>query len=200
MRAEDMARNEGEIQLKADDEALLALVDECGWHDLDIAPRRPDPDWRPDKSELTDRDRKLLDDVAAHGWHHLHIHPERGRDPLWSFTVGLPATWQHPELVIFGLDMEVCQQLFEGIVDDVAGGRSFAAGDEADDVLEGYPVRFVAVRPHWYSSFLGYAQWFHESDAGFPVLQLVWPDRDGRWPWDPACSLRRGTQPLLGPA
>ena len=180
------------------DERLLALVEELGWQELDIAPDPPDPDWRPDRSELSDGDRKLLGDVERHGWHVVHVHPYAGRDPMWSFTVGLPLTWGHPELVVFGLHADTAHAVLGSAVEAIREGRRYAPGADHDDVLEEHPVRFVPVRRHWYASFLGYAQWFHESDGGFDVLQLVWPDREGRWPWDPACSLPPGTQPLLG--
>jgi len=43
-------------------------------------------------------------------------------------------------------------------------------------------------------------QWFNETAEQFPFLQLVWPDNQSRYPWQPECSLRPGTQLLLGPS
>jgi hypothetical protein len=44
---------------------------------------------------------------------------------------------------------------------------------------------------------LGWSRWFYGGDA-FPCLQIVWSDRDGRFPWqsgfDPALA---GLQPDL---
>jgi hypothetical protein len=55
----------------------------------------------------------------------------------------------------------------------------------------------VRVDAQWYSPFLGYAQWFYESEDGFPVLQLVWPDEQGRYPWDEGYAITDGSQPVL---
>jgi hypothetical protein len=44
---------------------------------------------------------------------------------------------------------------------------------------------------------LGYALWFY-CGMGFPVLQVVWPDRSGHFPWDPKCVLDALIQPVLG--
>ena len=180
------------------DARLLKLFDELGWQDLDFVPVAPDPLWRPDKSELDEVDRKVLDDVAEYGWHDLHIHPRPDDDPSWSFTIGLWSSYGHPELITFGLDHRVAHDLLTTAAQAAAEGRTYAAGEESDDFLEGYPVRFVAVGPQWLGAFMGYAQWFHET-TDVPVLQLVWPDREGRWPWDPACSTPPGEQPVLGP-
>ena len=180
------------------DERLVALAGELGWDELGIEPEAPDPAWRPDRSALSARDRQVLDDVERHGWHAVHVRPWPGRDPAWTFTVGLPASFGHPELVVFGLDAGVAGEIVATAVEAVRDGRRYRPGEVDDDLLEGYGMRVLAARPHWYAAFLGYAQWFHESAGGFEVLQLVWPDRDGRWPWDPACALSAGTQPLLG--
>jgi hypothetical protein len=151
--------------------------------------------WRPDKSKLDDADRKLLADVAEYGWHCLHVHGEDG--PSWSFSIGIFQTWQHPELVVFGLKDTTAHNLLTQLVDRIKTDESFAAGHDYADVLEGYRCRFVQVDPQWYSAFLGYAQWFYEADDGFPVLQLIWPDKHGRYPWEDGYAITDGSQPLL---
>ena len=185
--------------MEADVERVLELVEAEGWQDLDLTPVPPDPGWRPDTSELTPGDEQLLADVAEHGWHHVHVHPREG-NPMWSFSVGLFRTWGQPDVLLSGLEMDTCHDLMNTAADAARAGRGCAPGDRSDDFVEGYEVAFLAVRPDWYASFLGYAQWFHGSSAGFPVLQLVWPDRDGRFPWEPGCTLDPAAQPLLGPA
>jgi Domain of unknown function (DUF4262) len=152
--------------------------------------------WRPDKSELDATDRKLLADVEEYGWHCLHVHDE-GQLPYWSFSIGVFQTWQHPEFVAFGLRDTVAHDLLNQLVGRVKAGETFSPGRDYDDVLEGFDCRFVPVDPEWYSAFLGYAQWFYETEHGFPVLQLVLPDRQGCYPWDECYSITDGSQPVL---
>jgi Domain of unknown function (DUF4262) len=83
------------------------------------------------------------------------------------------------------------------LVGRVKAGETFSPGRDYDDVLEGFDCRFVPVDPQWYSAFLGYAQWFYEAEHGFPVLQLVLPDRQGCYPWDECYSITDGSQPVL---
>jgi hypothetical protein len=51
--------------------------------------------------------------------------------------------------------------------------------------------------PRHYRDYFGYARWFYHGDD-FPVLQCVWPDRQHRYPWHPAChESARQRQPVL---
>ncbi|MFL5577733.1 MAG: DUF4262 domain-containing protein [Gemmatimonadaceae bacterium] len=46
-------------------------------------------------------------------------------------------------------------------------------------------------------SFVGFARWFYGGDD-FPVLQVVYPDRTGRYPWeDGVAEGFRAVQPVL---
>lgn len=155
-----------------------------------------DDAWRPDKSHLDATDRKLLADVEEYGWHCLHVHGE-GELPYWTFSIGVFRTWQHPELVVFGIRDTVAHDLLTDLVERVKRGESFRHGREHDDVLEGFSCRFLRVDPQWYSAFLGYAQWFYEAEDGFPVLQLVWPDKQHRYPWEQGYAIADVTQPVL---
>ncbi|MBL8755853.1 MAG: DUF4262 domain-containing protein [Planctomycetes bacterium] len=148
-------------------------------------------------ADMAPEDAKVLDDVDEYGVHIVHV-PEDDVGPGFSFTVGLWATWQQAEVVVFGLPQEVAQDLLNGLADEVDDGRRFAAGEKHDGVLVGYPVRFLELAKARYGEFLGVAQWAYEGED-FPALQLVWPDKQGRWPWDP--GVREGfaeAQPIVG--
>jgi hypothetical protein len=78
------------------------------------------------------------------------------------------------------------------LVERIKAGEMFSPGRDHNDVLESLDCRFVRVDQQWYSPFLGYAQWFYERGGGFPVLQLVWPDKHGRYPWEEADAAELG--------
>jgi len=120
--------------------------------------------------------------------------------PSSVFSVGLFVNYGHPEVLIIGLPAPVAVGILHRIHALVQEGTAFAAGDTTDDVLEGYPVTFMNVGSKHYGDWLGDAVWFYRSlDGGFPCLQMVWPSREGHFPWtagfDPAL---RSQQPLLG--
>ncbi len=147
-------------------------------------------------SPQDDQDRKILADVAQSGWHVVGV-PEWGSTPGWAFSVGLYHSFQHPEIVLFGLPIDAMQQIINNIAEDIRAGASFAAASESTDILEGYTCRLERVEKCWYRPLLGYATWFYRG-TDFPVIQCLWPDRDGALPDDLAFDPDLvGLQPLL---
>lgn len=142
-------------------------------------------------------ERQVLDDVETHGVHIVHVQDEDD-SPGFSFTIGLWHSFEQPEVILFGLEQEVAQDLLNAIADEASEDRKYVDGSRHDDVLVGYPVRFLAVPKERYAEYLGTAVWAYEG-MDFPCVQLVWPDKQGRWPWDP--GVRDGfaeAQPVLG--
>jgi hypothetical protein len=147
--------------------------------------------------DLPPPDAKLFDDIDEYGVHIVHV-PEDDDDPAYSFTVGLWHSFEQPEVVVFGLPEPVAHELLNSLADECSEDRKFLPDSRHDGVLVGYPVRFVAVPKQHYDGYLGSAVWAYEGDE-FPCVQLVWPDKQGRWPWDN--GVREGfadSQPVLG--
>ena len=131
---------------------------------------------------LDDAERKAVQDVLRHGLHVVKILPEGGT-PGWAFSIGLWHNFGHPEVVVFGLDDSVAHGLLNEVARRVREGERFGDGTEAGDLLEGVRCVFRAMDPAWHRPFLGWMDWFYENEDT-PVLQCVWPDHDGRWPWE----------------
>lgn len=154
-------------------------------------------------------DEKLVADIREYGWHCVLVadehHPQHAEqnaamgphpiyDAAFAYTVGLSLTLSHPELVLVGRwqHQHAILATAVSLIDD---GARFAAGDETDQVLEGYPIRFVAVSEGRRQELLTYASWANRRQR-FDALQLVLPDRRGRWPSDAGYDAY--PQPLLG--
>jgi hypothetical protein len=156
-------------------------------------------------------DEKLIRDIRVHGWHAIHVsdeaHPEHAEqnaalaaldpDPIYdaafSYTVGLTLSLDHPELVLVGR-WQHAHGILAAAVSRIEEGVRFAPGDESAEVVESYPVRFCAVSPEQGETYLTYASWANRRRP-FSALQIVVPDKDGRWPWEPGYTAY--AQPLL---
>jgi hypothetical protein len=150
-----------------------------------------------DKSQLEDDERKLVEDVGTFGWHVIAVEDDE-EGPGFAYTIGLHHSFGHPEIIVFGLRMETLFQIVNTIGEAVKEGTKFEADHESDDVLDDYLVHFRAVEKELYGEYLGYAQWFYNGD-GFPALQCVWPDSEGRYPWHPEIDAKFAErQPILG--
>jgi hypothetical protein len=109
------------------------------------------------------------------------------------YTVGLTGRGL-PELIVFGLPPDLARPALRDLADDlVTGRREIGAGQRADDVLAGHPARFVAVTEA--DRHLPAAARFY-AGAAVRALQLVWPDRHERWPWQIGTHV--ADMPVLG--
>jgi hypothetical protein len=128
-------------------------------------------------------DEKLVADVKQYGWHVVKVLDKDGT-PGWAFSVGLYKNFDHPEIIVFGLNDEVAHFLINAIGDEVRAGKRFAAEGLYSDLIDTYSCIFKPVNSVWYHDFLGYANWFY-SGQNYPALQCIWPDKSRRFPWDP---------------
>jgi hypothetical protein len=96
-----------------------------------------------------------------------------------------------------GLKIELLHKLLNEIGAMVRSGARFEAGVSSDDVLEGYSVAFRAIAPEAFDTYLGAGARFYAGEP-FPALHCIWPDRDGRFPWDGGVNeWARWAQPAL---
>ena len=134
--------------------------------------------------------------MREHGSHVLKVFGDEEWPPF-TYTIGLYENFRHPELIIVGMSGHLAHPLLNDVRDLIRGGRQFSAGDFSDEVLERFPVTFRAVSDENRLAHFGWATWFYGGEA-YPALQLVLPDLQGRWPWDPTASDNaRRIQPLL---
>ena len=140
---------------------------------------------------------KLIADVEKFGWHCVNILAE-GEEPPYSFTVGLFHTYNYPELIIFGLPDNVAHQILGIAADALKNGAPIDLSCSSEELLEGYACCFAEVPVNQYRENVGFCRWFYEGDA-FPLYQIVWPSREGYFPWHPdAATSFRSAQPVLG--
>ena len=144
---------------------------------------------------------RTLSDIAECGVHVAHVLADGAdddRDPLFSYTVGLWHSFEQPEVVVFGLPKEVANDLLDALADDVSEGTRYPAGTRHDGLLQGYPVRMLEVPAERFAEHFELAAWAYEGEP-VPAVQLVYPDKQGRWPWDQTTRVGfRECQPVIG--
>jgi hypothetical protein len=128
--------------------------------------------------------------------------------PSWAYTIGLLERG-HPELVTVGLSSTSAHRFLSRAYDDLTAGVPLDIGRahrrmwEADGIA--LAVSFVNVPDlQWHrpSTLLNCLLAYYDGRGGFPceprVCQLVWPDMEGRLPWDAGFDeSMRIYQPLL---
>lgn len=150
-------------------------------------------------NELSALDAKVLREIHTDGWQITGVLArEQGKGPDFAYSIGLFHSFGHPEIILFGLPIDVCMRAVNVIGMDVNKGMLFEAGAVYDRILSSPHVCcFREVDSRHYQEHVGYALWFYESDP-FPMMQCFWSDEQGRFPWDAGCSpYAREAQPRL---
>ncbi len=130
-------------------------------------------------------DEQILQKISRVGWYHLLVEAE-GRQPGFAYSLGFYANYGQPEVVVFGLPPAIAQQLLDIVAIRFAGAKQpYELFKPYDDITEDGPVVFVPVARRHFPTYFGYGGWFYQSvDTDFPVIQMVWPDPAGKFPWD----------------
>ena len=103
--------------------------------------------------------------------------------PGWAFTVGLWHSLGRPELAMVGLRVPDMQHWLSMLGIQVRDGQPIEQHDLRSGILPNHPVTFRLVHGSWYEDLFGYLIHFAQRPP-LPLLQVVWPDRNGRFPWD----------------
>ena len=118
-------------------------------------------------------------------------------EPAFAYSLGLYESFGHPEIIIFGLDLDTMHQLINDAGERIRKGESFEDGQEDDQLLDNYRCAFQTVNVKHYERLFGFTGWYYKG-WNFPAVQLVWPDMHNRFPWDVSFDESyRADQPLL---
>jgi hypothetical protein len=129
---------------------------------------------------------KCIADVAQYGLHIINV-PAGEQSPGFAYTVGLPHSFSHPEIIVFGLRRETMHTLLNDAAELIREGHRFSAGEVTSALLEGYACTFRNVPETQQGAYLGWAQWFNDYGE-LQVLHMIYPDREGHWPWEKGVS------------
>lgn len=147
----------------------------------------------------------LLSKIDAFGWTVIAVFAaeDEPASPPFAYTIGL-SRLGGPELLITGLPGRVSAGILNNLGELVRAGHALGPG-RRDGVLDnGVPLELRPFAAERYQEFLGQLIWFADTFAAGvrpAVLQVVWPDRDGRFPWDAGLEAKyraefARTQPL----
>lgn len=129
-------------------------------------------------------ERDVVANVERYGWHCTSVCPKEGAStPRFSYTVGLYHTYGQPEFIIFGLDSKIAYGLLSILAGAAADKRMYALDKPCGALIDNYECAFAQVPKHRFNDYVFSALWFY-AEVGFPLYQIVWPDSEGRYPWN----------------
>ena len=132
--------------------------------------------------------KKVKDNVAKYGWHVTGVF--QGEDtPPFTYTVG---AWDQalPELLIVGLPYQSGGAILNDILNAARKGLELKEG-VAYTEFANFPLYLKALTLEQAQGWTTMAFTYHTKGKGkanskdpFLVMQVVYPDRQGRYPWD----------------
>ena len=144
-----------------------------------------------------DRDMDHADKIAwvveTNGWCAEPVAPVNDPPtPGYTYSIGFGDTYDHPDVVIFGLQPAAARGLIEMLATLPEG--MFVG------LLDGeLPCALLPVDMSLYAEMFPGATQFYGDEGCYRVSQFVWPDRTGHMPWDAEYDERlRLAQPVVG--
>jgi hypothetical protein len=137
--------------------------------------------------------------VDEHGWAVRIVVDTEGDEPNFHYSAGITELCGHPELLVIGLAGEVGWWVVNEYGRRCVAGEQFEPGQTYEGFLEGHAVTFIDIDSKRASvEYTTWTDWYYER-KGFPLQQLVWPDKTGAFPWqDGFREESRRLQPILG--
>jgi hypothetical protein len=143
----------------------------------------------------------LRDTISEYGWTVVSIPTKWWQlwNPPWAYSIGLYETYKLPDVVLMGRMPELTSAMMTNIHELIKMGERIGDGTELEGVLMGQTCIFRLIEKKNYKTYLPWAIDYYGS-TDFPVLQCVWPDTQGKYPWQEGHERRvRRFQKLLFP-
>lgn len=117
-------------------------------------------------------------------------------EPSFAYTIGLWQNYRHPEIIVKALTLRLAHVFLNQLGERVKAGAVIAL-ETRDDSVANYPAIFRQVK-ETNSRYFGLAQQTY-GNAPLEAIQLVWSDKQGKFPWELEFSLDRRLQLMKEP-
>lgn len=140
--------------------------------------------------------------IETNGWALEPVPPRTDADPPvpgYAYTIGFPAAFGFPEVLLFGLTPVASNGLIGLVADMLRGGTEIPVGVELVGLFDNdLRCLFAPVDLEEWGAFAATATaWYRGAD--YQVVQLLWPDRNGFLPTEAGFDQRvRAAQPVIG--
>jgi hypothetical protein len=147
----------------------------------------------PYKTEWLEQLRKLdnkrnfvstLDNVEKFGWEAMLVNSKE-QSTSFAYTVGLCDTMNFPEIIVVGLKQKVAHFALQYAIEKMQAGLT-PETERVRDIVGGVEVEFRPVAQKWFRHVMCRADWYYGyPESRPPALQLIYPDIEGRFQWEP---------------
>lgn len=139
---------------------------------------------------------KIQDKIDQYGCYIIQVEADDYL-PAYAYTIGLFQRFKHPEIICFGLSIELLGDLLNNACASIKSNEMLNTGVLYDEFIKNHPVQFLQVDRSYHSDYMAICNLFYRTDE-YPSLQMVWPDKQSLFPWEPGFNPEwKFKQPLL---
>jgi hypothetical protein len=143
-------------------------------------------------------DKRVADDVQRYGCHVISVFDPEQKEPCFSYSVGIQETSGAPEAIVIGLRPELGGFIINEYNRQVRSGRKFRRGVPYPKFLRGFSVYIEPVLGRRNAEYTYGCDRYYK-DAPYAVVQIIYPNTSGVWPWSRAADAWfESNQPMLG--
>lgn len=134
------------------------------------------------------KETSIKNHIQEYGWRFQYVFDAEGLKESFAYTIGFEESFDHPEIMVFGLDREIMHSLLQEVAVAVKGGAKFQPDQRYTDILSGdFEVIFKPLKSEFYSEYAGVASDYYEDAVRMYVM--FWPDKNNVLPTEPGCQL-----------
>jgi hypothetical protein len=132
-----------------------------------------------DKNELLSQTR---DNIEKYGLQVIMV-GSTSYMPSFAYSIGLYKTYNHPEIICFGLPDSLGHAIINDVANLIKNGEAITPRKNYDNIFKDNKAEFISVDDRNIDDYFGAALNYYELQK-FPALQLVWTDRNNKFPWE----------------
>ncbi|MBW1658560.1 MULTISPECIES: DUF4262 domain-containing protein [Flavobacterium] len=103
--------------------------------------------------------------------------------PSFAYSIGLWQKYNHPEIICFGLSKSLLHEIINDVAEIVKQNEKITEKKNYSNIFEHSRSEFLKVHPKNIQDYFGSAINYYEKED-FTALQLVWTDRNDKFPWE----------------
>jgi len=130
----------------------------------------------------------IKENIQKHGWQFQFVFDANGEKEDFAYSIGLEESFDHPEIMIFGLERDTMHSILSDIVSDIRDGTKFKEGVRNGNVLSGeFEVLFKCVKDELLPEYAGIATQYY--NRPIRLMVMFWPDKSNILPTEAGCAL-----------
>ncbi|WP_069661298.1 DUF4262 domain-containing protein [Arcticibacter eurypsychrophilus] len=104
-------------------------------------------------------------------------------NPSFAYSIGLTQTYKHAEIICFGLPNDLGHAIINDLAEIIKKGEKIDTGKIYTEIFQDSRAAFIKVDKRNIADYFGAALNYY-GDKGFDALQVVWTDRNDKFPWE----------------